>query len=80
MVVETAGQKPPLVTPTHLFSQMSTILEELEAAKQLLAIAQTEYQHCFASGNWTECSKAKRKVAKQMKQVQYLVAQKLAAR
>jgi isocitrate dehydrogenase kinase/phosphatase len=59
---------------------MNTILADLEAAKQRLSEAQTEYQHCFARADWTECSKAKRKVAKHMKQVQYLVAQTLALR
>lgn len=58
---------------------MHTIEAQLAFAKDLLAEAQTEYQHCFARGDWTACSTAKRKVAKQMKQVQFLVAQKLAA-
>ena len=64
------------MAPTQL---LVSIEQQLAATKELLAIAQTEYQHCFASGNWTECSKAKRKVAKHMKEVQFLVAQKLAA-
>jgi hypothetical protein len=59
---------------------MTSIESELAAVKERLAEAQTEYQHCFARADWTECSKAKRKVAKHMKQVQYLVAQKLALR
>ena len=59
---------------------MTSIESELAAVKELLAEAQTEYQHCFARADWTECSKAKRKVAKHMKQVQHLVAQKLALR
>lgn len=59
---------------------METILKQLEEAKQLLFAAQTEYAHCFARGDFDECSKAKRRVAKQMKEVQYLVAQKLALR
>jgi len=59
---------------------MQTLEIQLASAKQLLSEAQTEYQHCFARGDWTECSKAKRKVAKRMKDVQFLVAQKLAAR
>lgn len=59
---------------------METIESQLASVKQQLAEAQTEYQHCFARGDWTECSKAKRKVARQMKQVQFLVAQKLAIR
>ena len=57
---------------------MQTIQEQLDATKLLLSDAQTEYAHSFARGDWSECSKAKRKVAKQMKQVQYLVAQKFA--
>jgi hypothetical protein len=57
---------------------MTSIETELAAVKQLLAEAQTQYQHCFARADWTECSKAKSKVAKHMKQVQFLVAQKLA--
>ena len=57
---------------------MQTLETQLAFAKQLLSEAQTEYQHCFARGDWSKCSKAKRKVAKQMKQVQYLVAQKFA--
>lgn len=60
------------------FQLMQTLETQLAFAKQLLSEAQTEYQHCFARGDWSECSKAKRKVAKQMKQVQYLVAQKFA--
>jgi hypothetical protein len=59
---------------------LDSIEQQLAATKELLAAAQTEYQHCFARGDWTECSKAKRKVAKQMKQVQFLVAQKLTTR
>jgi len=59
---------------------METIQQQLEEVKIELAKAQTEYQHCFARGDWTECSKAKRKVAKHMKQVKFLVAQKLALR
>jgi hypothetical protein len=57
---------------------METILQQLEEAKQRLSAAQTEYAHCFARGDFTKCGKAKRKVAKQMKEVQFLVAQKLA--
>jgi hypothetical protein len=57
---------------------METIQDQLAAAKLVLSQAQTEYQHCFARGDWAACSKAKRKVAKCMKEVQYLVAQKLA--
>jgi hypothetical protein len=59
---------------------MQEILKDLEAAKQHLEKAQTEYQHCFARGDWAECAKAKREVAKCMRQVQTLVAQKLALR
>lgn len=59
---------------------MQTLETQLASAKQLLSEAQTEYQYCFARGDWTECSKAKRNVAKRMKDVQFLVAQKLAAR
>jgi hypothetical protein len=59
---------------------METLTQQLEAAKADLSKAQTEYQFCFARGDWTECSKAKRKVAKHMKTVQFLVAQKLALR
>ena len=59
---------------------METLTQQLEAAKADLSKAQTEYQLCFARGDWTECSKAKRKVAKHMKTVQFLVAQKLALR
>jgi hypothetical protein len=64
--------------PTTFNTTMETIQNQLEAAKLVLSQAQTEYQHCFARGDWTACSKAKRKVAKCMKEVQYLVAQKLA--
>lgn len=59
---------------------METIEQQLATVKAELSKAQTDYQHCFARGDWTECSKAKRKVAKHMKQVQFLVAQKLALR
>ena len=59
---------------------METITQQLEAAKADLSKAQTEYQFCFARGDWTECSKAKRKVAKRMKIVSALVAEKLALR
>jgi hypothetical protein len=59
---------------------METIELQLASAKERLSEAQTIYQHCFARGDWDECSKAKRKVAKHMKEVQYLVAQKLATR
>lgn len=59
---------------------MQAIQEQLDAAKLELAKAQTEYQHCFARGDWSECSKAKRKVAKRMKIVSALVAEKLATR
>jgi len=52
----------------------------LEAAKEQLSLAQTAYVHSFARGDFAECSKAKRKVAKQLKQVQLLVAEKLALR
>jgi len=66
--------------PTTFNTTMETIQNQLEAAKLVLSQAQTEYQHCFARGDWAACSKAKRKVAKCMKEVQYLVAQKLALR
>ena len=59
---------------------MTTIEQQLTAAKELLSVAQTEYAHCFARGDFAECGKAKRKVAKHMKEVQFLVAQKLALR
>jgi hypothetical protein len=36
--------------------------------------------HCLARGDFAACGKAKRAVNKQMKQVQTLVAQKLALR
>jgi putative hemolysin len=61
-------------------AQMETIVQQLEEAKQRLSVAQTEYAHCFARGDFAECGKAKRKVAKHMKEVQFLVAQKLATR
>jgi len=66
--------------PATFNTTMETIQNQLEAAKLVLSQAQTEYQHCFARGDWAACSKAKRKVAKCMKEVQYLVAQKLALR
>jgi len=62
------------------FQLMQTLETQLAFAKQLLSEAQTEYQHCFARGDWTECSKAKRKVAKRMKDVQFIIAQKFAVR
>ena len=58
---------------------MNTILADLEAAKQQLSDAQTEYLHCFARGDFAACGKAKRAVNKQMKQVQTLIAQKTRA-
>ena len=60
--------------------RMNTILADLEAAKLRLSDAQTEYLHCFARGDFAACSKAKRAVNKQVKEVQNLVAQKLALR
>lgn len=57
---------------------MQTVEQQLTAVKLLLAEAQTEYHHCFARADWTNCSKAKRKVGKHMQQVKFLVAQKLA--
>lgn len=68
------------LAPLHSLLQMETLELQLEAAKTLLSQAQTEYVHCFARGDFAECGKAKRKVAKQMKAVQLLVAQKLALR
>lgn len=59
---------------------METIIQQLDEAKQRLSAAQTEYAHCFARGDFAQCGKAKRKVAKHMKEVQFLVAQKLAIR
>lgn len=59
---------------------METIELQLEEAKQLLSQAQTAYVHCIARGDFSECAKAKRKVGKHMKEVQSLVAQKLAIR
>jgi hypothetical protein len=62
------------------FQLMQTLESQLAFAKQLLSEAQTEYQHCFARGDWTECSKAKRQVAKRIKDVQFIIAQKFAVR
>ena len=45
---------------------METLEQQLEAAKAELSKAQTDYQHCVARCDWTECSKAKRQVAKRM--------------
>lgn len=59
---------------------MEAIALQLESTKQLLSQAQTEYVHCFARGDFAACSQAKRRVNKLMKEVQFLVAQKLAAR
>ena len=59
---------------------MENLLQQLEQAKQDLSVAQTEYAHCFARGDFQECGKAKRKVGKAMREVQFLVAQKLALR
>lgn len=61
-------------------AEMQTIESQLEATKLLLSDAQTEYMHCFARGDFAACGPAKRKVNKYMKAVQFLVAQKLAAR
>jgi hypothetical protein len=68
------GQQP---TFSH---QMENVELRLEAAKEQLSLAQTSYVHSFARGDFAECSKAKRKVAKQLKEVQLLVAEKLALR
>jgi len=57
---------------------METITQQLEDAKQRLSDAQTEYLHCFARGDFSACSAAKRTVNKHMKTVQALVVQKLA--
>ena len=68
-------------TAHHFFlNTVETLLQQLEQAKQNLSEAQTEYAHCFARGDFKECSKAKRKVGKAMREVQSLVAQKLALR
>jgi len=66
--------------PLHFFPQMQTIEFQLATAKELLSQAQTEYSHCFARGDWPACTKAKRVVAKRMREVQMLVAEKMALR
>jgi len=64
----------------RFFYCMNTLDQQLETAKAELVEAQTEYQHCFARGDWSQCSKAKRQVSKRMKAVQFIIAQKLAVR
>lgn len=59
---------------------MQTIQEQLDATKLLLSDAQTEYAHSFARGDFAACGPAKRRANKLMREVQFLVAQKLAAR
>ena len=53
-------------------------MTDLDTLKALLSDAETDYQHCFARGDWEQCAAAKAKVARLRKRVGKLIKARMA--